>query len=452
MAKKIDDGNLNIIPLETVNQVKILSMYDFIKENREKIENDNYKITALTRVFGLKKVEIATYLKPVCDLSQKLGTNEVCDTLFSIKEKMMEDEEKKKKPTLVEVEFSHYLKDDRLKLFTSNESTQEKLEDKQDKVSVYPIEENISKTPSMESKKDEDYSSLLSDADDSRDVYIPNGINDEDIILDIEKELKTETLEVKEESHELNFSTDNANQTKKSNTLKKILIGFGATSLIVGSLYGTYEVLLNGKDSDLQQEVSFQSPLINNQNVLSSSEIKNDASSNPPVRIEMPQPSKVEMPAVVKNEDKISMPSFDNTASINVPNAVPLEDSKPTLNIEQNNISSKKVDELEKALFVIMNKLDALEQSKTSSVPNTSSSETIVQPVKLEEKIELKDVKEFEKEFKKFKFEGKTLEYKGQLFNEGDSIGNIKIEYIIPDVHIRVWDTKEGYPFVKIIK
>lgn len=60
-------------------------------------------------------------------------------------------------------------------------------------------------------------------------------------------------------------------------------------------------------------------------------------------------------------------------------------------------------------------------------------------------------VNEFEQKFNEFKFNGKTFEYKGVTVNEGDVLGNIRIEYIIPDVHIRVWDIKEGYPFVKEI-
>ena len=66
-------------------------------------------------------------------------------------------------------------------------------------------------------------------------------------------------------------------------------------------------------------------------------------------------------------------------------------------------------------------------------------------------KIELNNIQDFENEFDEFKFNGKSFSYKGQIFKEGDILGNIKIEYIIPNVHIRVWDIKEGYPFVKVI-
>jgi hypothetical protein len=68
------------------------------------------------------------------------------------------------------------------------------------------------------------------------------------------------------------------------------------------------------------------------------------------------------------------------------------------------------------------------------------------------EPVFIKDFNEFKKEFNKFKFVGKTFEYKGQIFKEGDILGNIKIEYIIPDVHVRIWDIKEGHPFVMVIK
>jgi len=88
-----------------------------------------------------------------------------------------------------------------------------------------------------------------------------------------------------------------------------------------------------------------------------------------------------------------------------------------------------------------------VKESKTIAQTNTP-----VQKVQtVSESVFIKDFDEFEKEFNKFKFVGKTLEYKGQIFKEGDILGNIKIEYIIPDVHIRVWNLKEGYPFVRDI-
>ena len=68
------------------------------------------------------------------------------------------------------------------------------------------------------------------------------------------------------------------------------------------------------------------------------------------------------------------------------------------------------------------------------------------------EDIAFVSVNEFQKKFNEFKFNGKTFEYKGVTVNEGDVLGNIKIEYIIPNVQIRIWDIKEGYPFVKVIK
>jgi hypothetical protein len=80
-----------------------------------------------------------------------------------------------------------------------------------------------------------------------------------------------------------------------------------------------------------------------------------------------------------------------------------------------------------------------------------SQSQTQVIQTSQEAKIELKNIQDFENKFDEFKFNGKSFSYKGQIFKEGDILGNIKIEYIIPNVHIRVWDIKEGYPFVKVI-
>lgn len=67
------------------------------------------------------------------------------------------------------------------------------------------------------------------------------------------------------------------------------------------------------------------------------------------------------------------------------------------------------------------------------------------------EDIAFVSVNEFEKKFNEFKFNGKTFEYKGVTVNEGDVLGNIKVEYIIPDAQIRIWDIKEGYPLVLML-
>ncbi|MDN5127376.1 hypothetical protein PJV90_03405 [Aliarcobacter butzleri] len=69
----------------------------------------------------------------------------------------------------------------------------------------------------------------------------------------------------------------------------------------------------------------------------------------------------------------------------------------------------------------------------------------------LNNQIRFENIEEFESKFDEFQFIDKTFIYKGQIFKEGDVLGNIKIEYIIPNVHIRVWDIKEGYPIVKVI-
>lgn len=69
----------------------------------------------------------------------------------------------------------------------------------------------------------------------------------------------------------------------------------------------------------------------------------------------------------------------------------------------------------------------------------------------LNNSIRFENIKEFESKFNEFQFIDKTFIYKGQLFKEGDILGNVKIEYIIPNTQIRVWDVKEGYPFVKVI-
>lgn len=67
------------------------------------------------------------------------------------------------------------------------------------------------------------------------------------------------------------------------------------------------------------------------------------------------------------------------------------------------------------------------------------------------EDIAFVSVNEFEKKFNEFKFNGKTFEYKSVTVNEGDVLGNIKVEYIIPDAQIRIWDIKEGYPLVLML-
>ncbi|MCT7642628.1 hypothetical protein [Aliarcobacter butzleri] len=90
--------------------------------------------------------------------------------------------------------------------------------------------------------------------------------------------------------------------------------------------------------------------------------------------------------------------------------------------------------------------------------PIVKESKTIAQtniPVQkaqiLNNLIRFENIEEFESKFDEFQFIDKTFIYKGQIFKEGDVLGNIKIEYIIPNVHIRVWDIKEEYPFVKVI-
>ncbi|AXX95910.1 hypothetical protein [Arcobacter ellisii] len=90
--------------------------------------------------------------------------------------------------------------------------------------------------------------------------------------------------------------------------------------------------------------------------------------------------------------------------------------------------------------------------------PIVKESKTITQtniPVQkaqtLNNSIRFENMEEFESKFDEFQFIDKTFIYKGQIFKEGDVLGNIKIEYIIPDVHVRIWDIKEGHPFVMVI-
>ena len=90
--------------------------------------------------------------------------------------------------------------------------------------------------------------------------------------------------------------------------------------------------------------------------------------------------------------------------------------------------------------------------------PIVKESKTIAQtniPVQkaqiLNNSIRFENIEEFESKFDEFQFIDKTFIYKGQIFKENDVLGNIKIEYIIPDVHVRIWDIKEGHPFVMVI-
>ena len=66
--------------------------------------------------------------------------------------------------------------------------------------------------------------------------------------------------------------------------------------------------------------------------------------------------------------------------------------------------------------------------------------------------IKFEDAEDFQKNLRNFKFSNKSFEYKGSVFTEGDSLGNIKIERIIPDVSIRVWDNKNNRPFVALLQ
>lgn len=87
-------------------------------------------------------------------------------------------------------------------------------------------------------------------------------------------------------------------------------------------------------------------------------------------------------------------------------------------------------------------------QTKTQVIKSELSSQNTQV---LNNKIRFENIEEFESKFDEFQFNDKIFIYKGQIFKEGDVLGNIKIEYIIPNGHIRVWDIKEGYPFVKVI-
>lgn len=88
-----------------------------------------------------------------------------------------------------------------------------------------------------------------------------------------------------------------------------------------------------------------------------------------------------------------------------------------------------------------------VKESKTIAQTNIS----VQKAQTLNNSIRFENIEEFESKFDEFQFIDKTFIYKGQIFKEGDVLGNIKIEYIIPDVHVRVWDIKEGYPFVMVI-
>lgn len=66
--------------------------------------------------------------------------------------------------------------------------------------------------------------------------------------------------------------------------------------------------------------------------------------------------------------------------------------------------------------------------------------------------IKFEDAEDFQKNLRNIKFIDKSFEYKGSVFTEGDSIGNIKIERIIPNVSIRVWDAKNNRPFVALLQ
>jgi hypothetical protein len=65
--------------------------------------------------------------------------------------------------------------------------------------------------------------------------------------------------------------------------------------------------------------------------------------------------------------------------------------------------------------------------------------------------IRFENIKEFKSKFNEFQFNSKSFIYKGQIFKEGDILGNIKIEYIIPNAQIRVLDLKERYSFIIVI-
>ena len=66
--------------------------------------------------------------------------------------------------------------------------------------------------------------------------------------------------------------------------------------------------------------------------------------------------------------------------------------------------------------------------------------------------IKFEDAEDFQRNLRNIKFIDKSFEYKGSVFTEGDSIGNIKIERIIPNVSIRIWDAKNNRPFVALLQ
>lgn len=69
----------------------------------------------------------------------------------------------------------------------------------------------------------------------------------------------------------------------------------------------------------------------------------------------------------------------------------------------------------------------------------------------LNNSIRFENIKEFKSKFNEFQFSDKSFMYKGQIFKQGDILGNIKIEYIIPNAQIRVLDLKERYSFIIVI-
>lgn len=463
-AKKPKFETTLMIPsLEDTQKVKILNMYDYIKDNKIVIEEAKFSIAPITRKFGVKKTEVVTYLKSVCDLSQKLGTNEVCEVLFHIKNKLEKEQISKKRKSVDDVAFQLALEDDRLKHIVINPITETPIE----KAPTMNLEQDD--VPILKTENEKTKVLPLVSIDTSKDSYVPvdeNELIDENrhaslinqAIIRDDADYEKEEPKGEEIIEDLVIKLPET-EKKKEKPFKKIILMSGFASIIVLGLVGTFMFITSGGDvkgknnnpnniqvvAPIPQAQDNQGVAMNNTTLIApDNSVKNDEN----VIVQKPltiAPVQIPKPQEVVSSTK----NIETDLSVNNMNNIQQETPEQT---------NKKLDRLiEERLEKILNERAKSEEIKKPTLVNKVESNFQPQQIETEqpqksftiEDIKIQSIKDFGNIMEEIKFtDGKALIYKGVEIVEGDTLGNIQIQRIIPNVSVRIWDLKENYPFV----
>lgn len=434
----------NIISLEDIQKIKIIKIYDYVKDNREKIETSNFSLTPIAKSFNLSRFELVSYLKNVCDLSQTLGTDEVCTTLYAVKEQL-ETESKKKNPSISEIRIKEVLNDDRFHLVTINspkkvvipdthnlyeQETEELGEDK--RTSIYePIEDK-----EINSFYEEESSSIFETIESSQEQplipFVSPNIELEELIEDedsyqrkISEELIINDVEYKEEGNSLNL---NNSENKKSSTKNKLLIIGGGSLGIISLLFGSF-VMLNNSSSGMSNQFSqnnIEQQVVLPKDILTSHDVI------------------VPMEAI---QEKLSVKVPIQSSDVYQEEQITpyTEERREELPLHTENKKEIRLDEMEQKLNLIIQALAEKKDTTSVSNPYLSSKKERVETIETnpqeEVSLSFSTLSEAKSAVKGFLIkEDKSIEYKNVIYKEGDILGNIQIERIVPKAYIKFRD------------